>query len=1368
MVDRRDVELLVRAKDLTSKPLRDVSDAINNVSTSLQKQIEAARRGDVSFQELAATLREVQDAGRALAQQQGLIDRFNKLTQSSEKLQTSLTAAAAAVEAQRAKMAASETTTKAQERELAKLERAYAKVEASVNRNAAAVQTAREELDRAGIETGNLAAAQQQIVASATAAGQAATTLSTAMQGYARNLRETQAAARAAAEAEKQATAVREQAAKASQQAAAAEERKARVIAETNAGLADFLAAEAAKRTAADQKAAAEAAKAEERKARAIAQTNAELANQIEADAAKRTAAEQKAAAEAAKAEEEKARIIARVNASLNDTLQRQAEERLALEQRTAAAIANAQATAAGSGRNASASRSDVAGTLRSIADPAGDARRTLAGLESQVRDVASSIGELNGPVRNYEQSVLALAAAQRAAMNVAGLIDRFRDQTDAVRQARQQFVAARDDVRRYAEAIRNTAEPTELQRRQLADAERRLAAAANEYRRYATAARETQASLRDAGVNTRALTEAQTRLTAVVRQTTQETERLNAAFNEFGSAGRGGAGIFGLSPYAVQNLGFQINDFFTQIASGTSVMQALAQQGGQVVQVFGPGAWTALARWVPLIAAIGAVALTTAAALSRLNDTISSTRNFSANLTLLNAGPGSGVSGAQLTQIARDVERLGFAFDEARTAALLFLREGISPANIGEATEAAARLSRVLGIDLADAARLVNRALVDGQSGFLALQEAGVRFTDAERQRIEAANASADAYDRQQAVLAALTARLRQADEEGMGQWRRGLIAARNLWRDFLDVLGDTVVIQGLRAGLNLLAVGLENLATIGPRVGRVLVNGLVPFAGLLDTIRDLLQQIGVVPAGTPTTSSPPATSTPAPAAPTPTGQDPVGGPTLDTQRALRDLRRRELELIRSDRRRSRTERIDAQRRLLIGDPASGFTGEIQEQFPNADRLTQIQQLNQRLLEFRRQLDEEQSSTAAELRRDFQAIQQDLQNTIRIRDEAIRGIQDDVAAGAMSPAQAIERIQEAAEAARPQLRALAEEARRFRDANRGGDALRNAALDALVAQAERQANAPGSRQGITATLSAQQAEVQRLISERQQFVQTQAALEQQGQVSRSESEDRIRQFYADTNAELERQIQLLQEAAEAARATGQITPAAFAQITASVQRFRAELQRIDPQLAQLRNSIENAFAQAAVTAFNTVAESFAEVLRGVANLADLFRAAGRAAMQFFADFLRMVAQAIIQQQALAVAKMITASSGLFHSGGVVGSARGRSRDVPTSWFAAAPRYHTGGVVGLRPNEVPAILERGEEVLTRSDPRNVLNGGMSGGRGNAGGGGEVAIRNVLVTDPNMLADAMVGAAGERVVMQVLSKNRATLRQIVGG
>ena len=40
---------------------------------------------------------------------------------------------------------------------------------------------------------------------------------------------------------------------------------------------------------------------------------------------------------------------------------------------------------------------------------------------------------------------------------------------------------------------------------------------------------------------------------------------------------------------------------------------------------------------------------------------------------------------------------------------------------------------------------------------------------------------------------------------------------------------------------------------------------------------------------------------------------------------------------------------------------------------------------------------------------------------------------------------------------------------------------------------------------------------------------------------------------------------------------------------------------------------------------------------------------------------------------------------------------------IPALAFAGAPRMHSGGWAGLRPDEVPAILQRGERVLSRRE-----------------------------------------------------------------
>jgi len=68
--------------------------------------------------------------------------------------------------------------------------------------------------------------------------------------------------------------------------------------------------------------------------------------------------------------------------------------------------------------------------------------------------------------------------------------------------------------------------------------------------------------------------------------------------------------------------------------------------------------------------------------------------------------------------------------------------------------------------------------------------------------------------------------------------------------------------------------------------------------------------------------------------------------------------------------------------------------------------------------------------------------------------------------------------------------------------------------------------------------------------------------------------------------------------------------------------------------------------------------------------------------------------------------------AGVQHAGGMVG-APGPRRAVPALAFAGAPRMHSGGWAGLRSDEVPTILQRGERVLSRREARDYAGGGVT-------------------------------------------------------
>jgi hypothetical protein len=160
-------------------------------------------------------------------------------------------------------------------------------------------------------------------------------------------------------------------------------------------------------------------------------------------------------------------------------------------------------------------------------------------------------------------------------------------------------------------------------------------------------------------------------------------------------------------------------------------------------------------------------------------------------------------------------------------------------------------------------------------------------------------------------------------------------------------------------------------------------------------------------------------------------------------------------------------------------------------------------------------------------------------------------------------------------------------------------------------------------------------------------------------------------------------------------------------------------------------------------TVTNEVAQSLNNEFKNAAASAFTdFLTGAKTAEQAFADFGKSILNAVAQIAAQNIAEELfgnlfkTGKKGaggggffdllgsLFHQGGIAGSP-GPGRRIPALAFAGAPRLHDGGMLGLRANEVPAILQRGEEVLTRGDPRH---------RANQGAGNVTVIMNVSTPD----------------------------------
>jgi len=89
------------------------------------------------------------------------------------------------------------------------------------------------------------------------------------------------------------------------------------------------------------------------------------------------------------------------------------------------------------------------------------------------------------------------------------------------------------------------------------------------------------------------------------------------------------------------------------------------------------------------------------------------------------------------------------------------------------------------------------------------------------------------------------------------------------------------------------------------------------------------------------------------------------------------------------------------------------------------------------------------------------------------------------------------------------------------------------------------------------------------------------------------------------------------------------------------------------------------------------------------------------------ADLAKLAARTfILGPIANALSGALGGAGGIFanilHAGGMVGSP-GPGRMIPALAFANAPRMHAGGWAGIKPDEVPAILQKGERVLSRRE-----------------------------------------------------------------
>jgi len=278
-------------------------------------------------------------------------------------------------------------------------------------------------------------------------------------------------------------------------------------------------------------------------------------------------------------------------------------------------------------------------------------------------------------------------------------------------------------------------------------------------------------------------------------------------------------------------------------------------------------------------------------------------------------------------------------------------------------------------------------------------------------------------------------------------------------------------------------------------------------------------------------------------------------------------------------------------------------------------------------------------------------------------------------------------------------------------------------------------------------------------MSIRAERIQTVNALVELGTYTELQGKEKIAEINQQTQDQTRQAIDDLEKLI---LANQELSASAFGQtMLENIKQYRAELGKTNVELISARE-VNEQFA-------NGLTDTLLAWKDGFTGMRDAFRS-------FISDFLIQIAKAIMQA---AILKALTSAfggstggiggvimsgvnrlAGVNHTGGIVGQT-GTKRMMPVTAFANAVKYHSGGIAGLKPNEVPTILQKGEEVLTRNDPRHQLNGG------NGGNSAPMQVKIVNAIDSvSVLKEALNSSSGRKVLVNAMRADKSSFKTVL--
>lgn len=1387
--NRRDIELLISARETTGRSFKQVTDNIAALNAKIEEQTAAAERGEISLQELRRTQQELAQAGRDLTAIQSQIDAYTKLAGATDALAAKADKAKTDLDAFKNKLAESESTTERQEAKLSRLEAAVVKTGAAFEKNQTDLAEQIAVLQRAGVATDNLEQAQLGIVNTARSIGAGLTQVNSAIDGYAANVdaaktRESNAR-REAADAAKLET--REKRLALAQQTVDQQEATNRQVALLN-----------------------DLREAEQR----LAQQNA----------FDKKIADAQRLGDASRFVQLFAESVRTVQAAEN---QLSALSGFRAVGQAAVEASNDISRFVTAGQSMSVTSARLADGLRAIVDPGGAALQTIKGVEAAIEsaDTSAAEGVKNVGLLNDAYNNLAQAAA--ALLRQGSLIDTFREQEAATAGARQQFEQAQAEVQRLGLAMAQADKPTEELARSLTEAERRLTETGRALTQEETKLGELSRGLRQAEINTGDLAGEQARLEAAATRASGAMERINTTL---GRGGRQTNGLFGLKPNDLANLSFQLNDIFVSLASGQNPFIVLIQQGSQIGQLF-PGIISTVARfalaWSPVILAVAAVGL-------GFRELYTDAERLKKAVQDLAVTPGGGALDPQRYAAAQEkLEDLGAEAEKARKVMLDLVEQGFTIDQIESYSKAAGQLAERLGIEVTEAAQ----QLIDVQQGGIEtvyeLAERTNDLTDADLDHAEALFAAGRAAEARQYVLDRVAERNDQIAKATRSQWTPAVDNLKLAWQNFVGFLDRTFrpFIDGINKAIQDAVIGLTWVTAL--LAGKGTKGALADARAVFD------QQRGRGP------------KAPGAGASDQSIRDRQFKADLEDEYNVTKKMTAEKRLqLAEDKARAKAQAAGVSKaveELAVTKARSAEQSKINDEAEKASKRgsaaakraqreadaaqRKIDTLQNQLTSQIRQLDQEASrgpSATLESRLDaindkYAKIADTIQKlkgkglttaadgtsltdlTARVEatkqrlkdEETIKFYQEQAALLEKQRAAEIERVTDAqkrgalttkeavAQAAEingrlsPQIVKAAQQALAIARAIAGTNP--SPEMVSWIASLERIINGEATNRIVAdvgvAGLEDTSAKLDKLTKERDELVRSYQVLNELGLQTDAETRQAVAAAYqsqgaamAPVIAQLREQVELLHNTRDALTGLPILSDTAYATWQAKLDAVNAGLKVTDERIVAINQAAMNGIAQGVTNAFNTVGSAIAGLITGTKSWGDALNSVLNAGLSLVGSFLKAIADVLVQMLALKVAKSLIGGSGggfgsfFFHDGGVVGKGGASIKKVSTgsgSWLNA-PKFHGGGGLGLKPDEYKAVLKRGEEVLTEDNPRHINNVGKGGGDTPS-----QPIKQVLLFDPSQVASAMQGRAGQKTMLTFIRENKETIKQVLG-